>query len=128
MDENIEKIELIKKSFQLKHSGQYKEALVALYKALEYSSINQDNVELLSQIGEMHFLLGNNERALEEFARALAINPHHTFSMQMCYKIYCALGQMQKALKVAQDMFEYGKNQISCYCYFEALIKSGFAF
>ncbi|MBQ8475985.1 tetratricopeptide repeat protein, partial [bacterium] len=124
MDENIEKIELIKKSFELKHTRQYKEALVMLYKALEYDDYNQDNVELLSQIGEMHFLLGNYERALEEFSRALSINPRHTFSLQKCYEIYCAQNQMQRALKVAQDMFEQDKNPISCYCYFDALIKS----
>ncbi len=124
MDENIEKIELIKKSFQLKHLGQYKDALAMLYKALEYDSITQDNVELLSQIGEMHFLLGNYDRALEEFSKALSINPHHTFSLQTCYKIYCEQNQLQRALKVAQDMFEHDKNPISCYCYFEALIKS----
>ena len=125
MDTNIEKIELIKKSFQLKNLGQYKEALVMLYKALEYDSVNQDNVELLSQIGEMHFLLGNNERALEEFSRALLINPKHTFSLQKCYEIYYSQNQIAKALKVASDMFEQDKNPVSCYCYFEALIKSG---
>ena len=124
MDENIEKIELIRKSFELKQSKQYKEALVMLYKALEYDDYNEDNVELLSQIGEMHFLLGNYERALEEFLRALSINPQHTFSLQQCYKIYIEQGQIQKALKIAQDMFEKDKNPISCYCYFEALIKS----
>ncbi len=125
MDENIEKIELIKRSFSLKHSGQYKEALVLLYKALEYDSIVEDNVELLSQIGEIHFLLGNYERALEEFSRALSINPEHTFSMQKCYQVYIAQNQVQKALKIASDMFEQDKNPVSCYCYFEALIKSG---
>ena len=124
MDENIEKIELIKKSFELKHKGQYKEALVMLYKALEYDSIVEDNVELLSQIGEVHFLLGNYERALEEFSRALSINPKHTFSMQKCYQVYISQNQIQKALKIASDMFEQDKNPISCYCYFEALIKS----
>lgn len=125
MDENIEKIELIKKSFNLKYKGQYKEALVMLYKALEYDSIVEDNVELLSQIGEMHFLLGNYDRALEEFSRALSINPKHTFSLQKCYETYIAQNQIQKALKIASDMFEQDKNSVSCYCYFEALIKSG---
>jgi len=124
MDKNIEKIELIKKSFELKNRAQYKEALVMLYKALEYDSISEDNVELLSQIGEMHFLLGNYERALDEFTRALSLNPEHTFSLQKCYQIYIAQNQIQKALKIAHDMFEQDKNPISCYCYFEALIKS----
>ena len=124
MNENIEKIELIKKSFELKRLKQYKEALTMLYKALEYENAHQDNIELLSQIGELHFLLNNFDRALEEFSRALAINPKHTFSLQKCYEIYLKQNKISQALKVAQDMFEYDKNPISCYCYFEALIKS----
>ncbi len=124
MNENIEKIELIKKSFELKRAKQYKEALVMLYKALEYDDFNQDNIELLSQIGEMHFLLGNYERALEEFSRALSIDSSHTFSLQKCYEIYMMQNKIPQALKAAQEMFEKEKNPISCYCYFEALIKS----
>lgn len=124
MDRNIEKIELIKKSFELKNTKQYKEALVMLYKALEYDDITEDNIELLSQIGELHFLLNNYDRALEEFSKALSINPKHTYSLQKCYQIYLSQNQIAKALKIAQDMFEQDKNPVSCYCYFEALIKS----
>jgi len=124
MEENKEKIELIKKSFELKHLNKFKEALVLLYKALEYDDYNQDNVELLSQIGQLHILLGNYERALEEFERALAIQPNHNFSLQKCYEIYYLLNQPKKAFNLAQKMFEQDKNPLSCYCYIESLIKN----
>ena len=70
---NTEKIELIKKSFQFKNLKQYKEAIEMLYKALEYDEVPEDNVELLSQIGDLHILLNNRERALDEFQKALSI-------------------------------------------------------
>ena len=34
-------------------------------------------IELLSQIGELHMALGNNQRALDEFQKALQIDPKH---------------------------------------------------
>lgn len=95
MEENKkEKIELIKKSFELKHARRYKEAIEMLYKALEYDDIRQDNVELLSQIGDLHILLKNYDRALEEFQRALAINKKHIYSNQKCYDIYITTKQL----------------------------------
>ena len=75
-----EKIELIKKSFEFKHLKKYKEALEMLYKALEYESTPMDNVEILSQIGDLHILLKNYDKALDEFHKALALNKTHTYS------------------------------------------------
>ncbi len=120
---NKEKIELIKQSFELKHSKKYKEALVLLYKALEYDDVQEDNVELLSQIGQLHILLGNYDRALEEFQKALAIDKHHTFSIQKCFEIYFFQKQYQKALLVAQKLCEEDKNPVSYYFYFKTLIE-----
>ena len=88
MGDNIEKINLIKKSFELKLSGQYKDALTLLYRALQFDEFSVDNVELLAQIGELHLLLGNIDRAHEEFQKALSINPNHTYSLQKIYEIF----------------------------------------
>ena len=52
--ENSQSIEYIKQAFELKESQLYKPAIEMLYKALE---IENDNVEILSQIGELYFLL-----------------------------------------------------------------------
>lgn len=123
MEENKEKIELIKKSFELKHLKKYKEALELLYKALEYDNIKQDNVELLSQIGDLHIQLKNYDRALDEFHKALAINKHHQYSIQKCYDIYCQTNRLNKALNIAQKMTEENKTPQSYYNYFKVLIK-----
>ena len=103
MDNKQEKLELIKKSFELKNLKRYKDAIEVLYKALEYTSdINNDNVELLSQIGDLHILLNNYDRALDEFQRALSLNKNHSHSIQKCYEIYSNTNQYNKALKIAQ--------------------------
>lgn len=118
-----EKIELIKQSFELKHSKKYKEALVLLYKALEYDDIQEDNVELLSQIGQLHILLGNYDRALDEFQRALVIDKHHTFSIQKSFEIYFFQKQYTKALITAQKLCEEDKNPVSYYFYLKTLVQ-----
>ena len=123
MEENKEKIELIKKSFELKHIKKYKEALELLYKALEYDDVKQDNVELLSQIGDLHIKLKNYDRALDEFQKALAINKRHQYSIQKCYDIYYETNKLNKALNIAQKMCEENKTPHSYYNYFKVLIK-----
>ncbi len=124
MEENKkEQIEFIKKSFELKHLKRYKEAIEMLYKAMEFDNSPQDNVELLSQIGDLHLLLNNYDRALDEFQRALSLNKHHIYSIQKCYEIYSATNQYQKALKTASNMCEENKTPQSYYNYINALIK-----
>ena len=118
-----EKIELIKKSFELKHLKKYKEAIETLYKALEYDDLTEDNVEVLSQIGELHLLLNNKDRALDEFQRALSINKRHAYSIQKCFDIYFETDQMQKALNLAQKMCEENKTPENYYNYLKVLIK-----
>ena len=93
MGNSKEKIELIKKSFELKSLKKYKEAIEALYKALEYDDITEDNIELMVQIGELYVLLGNLTRALEEFNKVLNLNKNHKTSKQRCFEIYFDLKQ-----------------------------------
>ena len=108
-DSKKEKIELIRKSFELKHLKKYKEAIEMLYKALEYDDLAQDNVELLSQIGDLHLLLNNYDRAYDEFQKALSINKNHTYSQKRCFDIYFETDHLNKALKLAQKMCEENK-------------------
>ena len=117
-----EKIELIKQSFEFKHQKKYKEAIEMLYKALEYDSGINDNVELLSQIGDLHILLNNYDRAIDEFQKALSINQSHVYSLQKCYEIYFKTNQLNKALKIAQYMCEINKTSENYYNYITALI------
>ena len=124
MEENKkEKIELIRKSFELKHLKKYKEAIEMLYKALEYDDIAEDNVELLSQIGDLHLLLNNYDRAYDEFQRALSINKNHAYSQKRCFDIFYETQHLNKALKLAQKMCEENKTPENYYNYLKTLIK-----
>ena len=51
-----ETIEYIKQAFELKSQQCYKQAIEMLYKALE---IENNNLEILFQLGELYFLLNN---------------------------------------------------------------------
>ena len=121
-EQKKEKIELIKKSFELKNLKKYKEAVVMLYKALEYDSNANDDVELLNQIGELHMQLKNYDRALDEFQKALSINKNHNNSIQKCFEIYTETKQHQKALKLAYELCEENKTVQNYYNYLKALI------
>ena len=124
MEENKkEKIELIKKSFEFKHLKKYKEAIEMLYKALEYDDIAEDNVELLSQIGDLHLLLNNYDRAYDEFQRALSINKNHAYSQKRCFDIFYETQHLNKALKLAQKMCEENKTPENYYNYLKTLVK-----
>ena len=61
-------IDYIKKSFELKNSKLYKEAIEMLYKALELEE-GRANTEIISQIGDLYVLLKNYERAIEEYEK-----------------------------------------------------------
>lgn len=98
-------IDYIKKSFELKNSKLYKEAIEMLYKALGLEE-GRNNVEIISQIGDLYVLLKNPERALEEYEKVLDIDKNHTHSLNEILKIYCESGQYNKALEVSKKLID----------------------
>ena len=95
MDINKEKIELIKKAFELKNIKKYKEAIEYLYKALEFED-DANDIEIYSQLGELHLLIHNYDRALEEFLKVLALKKNNILALNRVYEIYIILKQYQK--------------------------------
>ncbi len=117
------KIELVKKAFEFKNLKKYKEAIEFLYKALEYNEDGSDDVEIYSFLGQLHLLLKNNDRALEEFQKALSLNSSHVFSLLNCFDIYYKKNELNKALKIAKFLCEIDRCAISYCKYIKALIK-----
>ena len=106
MDQQEENsIDYIKKSFELKNSKLYKEAIEMLYKALEFEE-GRANVEIISQIGDLYVLLKNYDRALEEYEKVLDIDKNHTHSLDEMSKIYFKTGEYNKALEVSKKLLE----------------------
>ena len=99
--ENTECIEYIKQAFELKDKKLYKPAIEMLYKALE---LENDNVEILSQIGELYFLLNNYSRSLQYLEKVLQISPEHAQCLTIAGKIYQRQENWNEALNFAKKL------------------------
>ena len=117
-----EKIEYIKKAFELKHQKRFKEAIEFLYKVLEFDNNEDDSVEILSQLGELYSLIGSYDRAIDQYQKALSYKENHQYSLQQIFEIYFKSNQLNKALKLAINMCENNKNFKNYHNYLRALI------
>lgn len=118
--ENNEAINFIKQAFDLKEQKYYKPAIEMLYKALE---IENDNVEILYQIGELYFLLNNMQRAVQYLDKVRSIFPNHENTYRLTYDICMRSGEYDNALTVAQNLYENYKNKDSLSRLIKVLVK-----
>ncbi|MBO6087414.1 tetratricopeptide repeat protein [bacterium] len=80
-----ETLEYVKQAFELKNQKCYKQSIEMLYKALE---IENDNPEILFQLGELYFLLNNYQRAQHYLEKVLSKNENHVETLELLAKIY----------------------------------------
>lgn len=113
-------IDYIKEAFELKESKHYKQAIQMLYKALEEEN---DNIEILSQIGELYFLMNNYERAIQYFEKVLLIEPNHINSLKHTSIISERQGDMDKALEISTKIYEIEQNEKNLIQLIKTLIK-----
>ena len=85
MSEGLTAQHFLKQAFQLQEEKHYKQAIEALYKAL---CIESDNIEILSQIAHLYFLMNNFERALEYAEKILDINSEHVDTLKIIVNIH----------------------------------------
>lgn len=102
-----ETIEFIKQAFDLKSQKCYKQAIEMLYKALE---LENDNPEILFQLGELYFLLRNLPRASHYLEKVLQKNENHIETLKLMQKIYVFSDEKELAFKTAEKIFELQKN------------------
>ena len=100
---NNEVIEYITKSFDLKRQGYYKPAIEMLYKAL---NIENNNVEILSQLAELYYLLGNYQRAKNYIEKTLELNNNHFYCLDLMRKILVSEKNYNEALNIANKIYE----------------------
>ncbi|MBR1943550.1 tetratricopeptide repeat protein [bacterium] len=101
--DNNEVLNYITKSFDLKRQGFYKPAIEMLYKAL---TIENNNVEILSQLAELYYLLENNQRAINYIEKTLEINPLHIDCLKLMKTIYLNDEDYVEAQKAAVKIFQ----------------------
>lgn len=123
MEDRNEIFYYIKKSFDLKNQKLYKEAIELLYKVLSDDIDRATTLEVLSQIGDLHFILKNYERAIEEYEHVLELDSTHEHSKDSLYDIYFAINKYDKALSIIEEKCVNSKNPLDFVKYFSVLLK-----
>ena len=105
--EEKQSLQYIKQAFELREQKYYKPAIELLYKALE---LENDNIEILFQIGELYFLITNYTRAIQYLEKVLTINPNHPASLKLTRTIKERQGNLNDVLEISQQLFENNPN------------------
>ena len=108
----------LKQAFQLQEEKHYKQAIEALYKAL---CIESDNIEILSQISHLYYLMNNFERALEYAEKILEIDTEHTETIKIVINIHKINQKFAKALALAEKLYRLEPNIKNFITYLEML-------
>lgn len=96
------------KAFELKQKGYYKQAIEIFYKMLAKEN---DNIEILSELGELYFLLNNYDRALHYTDKALEIDENHINSLKILRSIYINKNDYEIASKIANKIYVLTEEQ-----------------
>lgn len=122
MTNNNEILNYITQSFDLKRQGYYKQAIEMLYKAL---SIEGNNVEILSQLADLYFLLGNEERVRQYAEKTLDINPQHLECLKLLAKLEIKNNNYEKAKEIAEKILNISNSNEYVAEYINILRKLG---
>lgn len=112
--------EIVQEGFILKEKGYYKHAIEAFYKALEADS---SSVELLLEIAKCHFLLKDEERALNYIEQALEKEPTHIDSLKFLKQIFETKNAFTEAEQTAKNIYCISQDINDLVEIFELLIK-----
>ena len=93
---------LIKEGFALKNKGYYKHAIEVFYKALEEDNTSS---ELLLEIADLYYILGNEEHALNYIEQILSLNPTHTDALKLLKKIFITKNALPEAEQTAKNIY-----------------------
>lgn len=94
--------DLLKEGFILKSKGYYKHAIEAFYKALE---IDNTSPELLLEIADTYYLMGEEEHAINYLELILDKNPTHIGSLKLLEKIFINKKAYSEAEQTAKNIY-----------------------
>ena len=117
-----ETVEYIKQAFELKSQKNYKQAIEMLYKALE---LENENIEIFFQLGELYFLLNNFQRSSHYIEKVLAKEPNHTEALSIMEKIYVYSNNYSRAFAIAEKIFNLQNNEKNLISLIEISAKKG---
>lgn len=94
--------DLLQEGFTLKSKGHYKHAIEVFYKALEYDNTSS---ELLLEIADLYYLIGNEEKTLNYIEQILNQNPAHIESLRLLEKIFTQKNALEEAEQTAKNIY-----------------------
>lgn len=97
-----EAINYIKKSFELKSQNRFKQSIDMLYKAL---TLEPNSLEILSELGQLYFLLQKIDRASYYANKVLELEPNHHESTFLLQEIYIKQQKFSEAKKLMDKIF-----------------------
>ena len=118
--ENTEVIELLKEAFELKRQSKYKKAMELLYKALV---ISPDNVDILTQVADLHILLKNPTSACSILERLLEKQPDDVYVVDRLCSYYVSSLNYDKARVILSKFILSYPSKKAYEVYFEHLSK-----
>lgn len=110
----------IQEGFLLKSKGYYKKAIEAFYKALECDNSSE---ELLLEIAELYYLMGNEVRALEYVELILNNNHAHVGALKLIKSIFAKKNAFEEAEQTAKNIYCITKKSEDLIEIFKLLIK-----
>ena len=100
----------IKEAFELRSQELYKPAVEMLYKAL---AMDNDNIEVLFQLGELYSLMHNHNRALGYLEQVLLQDSNHLETLKLMQKIYSKEAKFEDSLSFAKKIFEFSDVKVN---------------
>lgn len=110
----------IKEGFLLKSKGYHKRAIEAFYKALEGDNSSE---ELLLEIADLYYLMGNEVRSLEYIEQILNQNATHIGALKLIKTIFEKKNALEKAEQTAKNIYFISKKTEDLIEIFKLLIK-----
>ena len=106
------------KAFELKKKGYYKQAIEIFYKLLAKEN---DNIEILSELGCIYLLLNNYDRAIHYTGKALDIDSSHINSLKTLREIYTKQKKFNEAGRIANKIYIISNSQADLYQFLKLL-------
>lgn len=89
-------------AFELKRKGYYKQAIEIYYKIL---SETNDDIEILSEIADLYYLLGNTERSKHYITKTLEKDRENISALTVLKKVYLSENDYENAEKIAKTIY-----------------------
>ncbi len=113
---------LLQEGFALKEKGHLKHAIEVFYKALE---LDNTSSELLLEIADVYYRMGNEEKSLNYIEQILDKEPVHIPSLKLLEKIFIDKNALEEAEQTAKNIYCITRNPDDLATIFKLLNQQG---